>query len=172
MSAIDDKPFPKPALIGAAGLVLGALVLTTGVRLNWPGFPPAAVPDVRPVDTEPLQHRAIRFVTLEDGGIIITDQVTGETLRELGPNEGGFISGALRGLRRSHMQRGLTSTIEADLTLWADGRLTLVDLAGGPSTPAVIDLHAFGATNRAAFASLLPPLALSTSVSASERAQP
>lgn len=172
MSAIDDKPFPKPALIGAAGLIACALVLTVGTRLNLPGFPEPARPELVPAGAEAVSSRSLAFETLPSGAIQVFDRADGTLLSELDANSGGFISGALRGLRRAHMQRGLSSRVEAELTLWSDGRLTLVDPVGGPSAPAVIDLHAFGASNRQAFADLLPTASPTVAHSAQTEGRP
>jgi putative photosynthetic complex assembly protein len=59
----------------------------------------------------------------------------------------------VRGLAHDRIRRGLDAGPPFRLSRWADGRLELQDVATGRR----IDLRAFGATNRDAFARLLPP---------------
>ena len=64
----------------------------------------------------------------------------------------GFIRGVMRGLARDRRSRGIGNAPPFNLTLWRDGELSLTDSA----TRRSIELTAFGSTNRAAFAALLP----------------
>ena len=68
--------------------------------------------------------------------------------------EQGFIRGTLRGLAR--MRRGQdiprTRRNPSASSAWADGRITLDDTATGQR----LDLEAYGHTNAATFAKLLP----------------
>lgn len=143
---------PRPALALCCGLVLMSLAVTTAARLA--GMAPSASPvalrnaeRIRPVAT-----RDLRFTDRADGAVVIAD-VRGATAGMVAPNtKSGFIRGVMRGLARDRHMRGIGDGPPFRLTAWADGELSLTDLATGR----VLELSAFGATNRAAFAALLP----------------
>jgi putative photosynthetic complex assembly protein len=63
----------------------------------------------------------------------------------------GFLRGAMRGLARDRLRAGGTPDLPFRLRAWEDGRLTLEDSATGH----VVELHAFGHGNAAAFLRLL-----------------
>ena len=73
---------------------------------------------------------------------------------EIVEGENGFLRGTLRGLARSRRMAGLDNSIPFHLAAWPDGRLTLDDAATGNR----IELEAFGHTNEAVFAHMLPGL--------------
>ena len=66
--------------------------------------------------------------------------------------EQGFIRGILRSMARQRRGEGLSAAQPFHLVAWADGRITLDD----PATGERIELEAFGPTNAAVFATLLP----------------
>ena len=70
----------------------------------------------------------------------------------------GFVRGVMRGLARDRRARGIDNRPPFTLTLWRDGELSLTDTATGRT----IELSAFGPTNRATFAALLPAQAPGT----------
>lgn len=98
--------------------------------------------------------RTLIFTDGPQGQITISDEDSGEVIRQLGAGEGSFIRGVVRSLVRARHQQGLLSQAGFQLNLYADGRLQLLD----PMTREVIDLVAFGPTNVAEFAALLPPV--------------
>jgi putative photosynthetic complex assembly protein len=90
------------------------------------------------------------FLDQKDGGVLVGDGLTGETLTVL-HGEQGFVRGALRALSRERHARGLGSNLPFDLVARVDGRVTLMD----PSTGHRVDLESFGPTNTAEFARFL-----------------
>ena len=93
------------------------------------------------------------FVDGQGGQITISDEVSGQVLRQLAAGEGSFIRGVVRSLVRARNQQGVVSQSGFQLSLYEDGRLQLLD----PLTGQMIDLVAFGPTNVAEFADLLGP---------------
>ena len=139
------------AIVGA--MTLFAFGATALARLT--GTPAAASPvALRAVNqVAPVATRTLRFTDRADGAVVILDVATNGTAAVINPGEKtGFIRGVMRGLARDRRSRGIGDAPPFTLTLWKDGELSLTDTATGRS----IELSAFGATNRAAFAALLP----------------
>ena len=67
------------------------------------------------------------------------------------PGTNGFLRTALRGLARDRKRQNLAREVPFRLTRWADGQLTLDDLA----TSHRLSLAAFGSINADAFGRLL-----------------
>jgi hypothetical protein len=67
-------------------------------------------------------------------------------------SEQGFVRGVLRGLARERRLKDVGPDAPFRLEQWSDNGLTLTDLGTGRQ----IELGAFGSTNRAAFAVMLP----------------
>lgn len=148
---------PQGTLMIAGGLVLFALAATAIVRIG--DVPPAA----SPVALRAQEHvvavasRDLRFVDRADGAVVIEDVgkngIGGGIASVIEPGQQtGFIRGVMRGLARERRMHGIGDRPPFNLTLWRDGELSLTDSATGRS----IELTAFGSSNRAAFAALLP----------------
>ncbi len=139
--AQTTRPFPRPALIGAAAMIGFTMVAATVSRLTGGAHnPPTAAA---------LMARDLAFDDQSDGSILVRDVSDGRTVDVLAPGSNGFIRASLRSLAHRREFDGNESRV-FHLTAWADGRLTL----GEPGTD-LIDLEAFGQTNEAAFARLL-----------------
>lgn len=153
MSHTHENMLPRGALTLAGGMVAIALVVTTAAKIG--GVPPAASPVLLRAETgvAPLVSRDLRFLDEADGSVRIVDAATGQ-IAGIVPagSKTGFIRGVMRGLARDRHMRGLGDGPPFRLTLWRDGELSLTD----PATARAIELTAFGSTNRAAFAALLP----------------
>jgi putative photosynthetic complex assembly protein len=148
MSEIDKEPFPKFALYAAAGVI--ALTITAAAigRYNTT-HAPAASSNIQ----EPVQ----RFVDLQffdeaDGSVIVKNAASSETILKIVPGEDAFIRAVMRGFVRDRTARKLGHDTPFRLYLLADTRLIIEDTA----TKKRIDLRAFGPTQQAAFARLLP----------------
>lgn len=151
MGAIDDRPFPRPALYGAAALI-GLTILGAGAS-RWTALHTPA-PDPRIIEAQigsPAEVRRLRFSDQPDGSVLVTDAAGSAAPVTIAGGGNGFIRGVLRGLARDRRMRGIGQEPPFRLSRWTDGRLALVDEATGRT----IDLTAFGPTNRAAFAALL-----------------
>lgn len=144
---------PRGTLIIAGALVAFAMTATTLVRVT--GTPAAASPAAMRAQEHiaAVSSRDLRFFDRADGAVVIEDVHSGQPAEIIQPGQKtGFIRGVMRGLARERRARGLGGMAPFNLTLWRDGELTLTDSATGRS----IELTAFGTSNRAAFAALLP----------------
>jgi putative photosynthetic complex assembly protein len=134
--------FPKWVLFFAGGIMAFSLIAVGLVRITGNG------PDQRAA--APTVQRSLVFLDQKDGGVLVGDGLTGETLTVL-YGEQGFVRGALRALSRERHARGLGANLPFDLVARVDGRVTLMD----PSTGHRVDLESFGPTNTAEFARFL-----------------
>ena len=139
-----DTTLPRGALLGAAGMVLFALVAVTAARLG--GLPTTEAPDAR-VDVS----RSLRFVDRDDGGVAVYAVEEDRLVEVLPSGEGGFVRGVLRGMARERRAHDIGSQPPFRLTRWSNGLLSLED----PQTGRRIDLNAFGVTNKDTFARFL-----------------
>ena len=140
--AIDAKPFPKGPLYSAFALV-GAVVLgVMAARLTPP-------PQTMVADT--VVQQQLRFVDRTDGGINVLDAASGAVIGDVAPGTNGFLRSTVRGMARERMRRGVGPDVAFVLAEHRDGRLTFDD----PVTNRHVDLAAFGATNKQAFARFL-----------------
>ncbi len=145
MSAPDKEPFPRSALIGAASVVAISLIATTAARLA--GINPSGAP----VMPAPAQSVDLRFVDEPNGSVSVRDGRDDHEVADLAPGTNGFVRGVMRGLAHDRMRRGIGSAPPFRLSVWRDGRLALLDTATGR----LIDLDAFGSSNKDAFVQLL-----------------
>ena len=145
MSELDRQPFPRGALIAAASVVAFTLAATTAARLF--GISPAG----GPIMPAPAQSVDLRFVDEPNGSVNVRDGRDDHLVANLAPGTNGFVRGVMRGLAHDRMRRGIGSVPPFRLSAWRDGRLALKDTATGR----LIDLDAFGASNKDAFAQLL-----------------
>lgn len=144
---------PRGTLVIAGALVGFALLATTAVRIA--GVPPAASPVALRAEAHiaPIASRSLHFRDRADGAVVISEAGSERVVSVIRAGEKtGFIRGVMRGLARDRRARGIGAAPPFTLTSWRDGELSLTDSATGRS----IELTAFGTTNRAAFAALLP----------------
>lgn len=140
--AVQFRPFPRAALIAAAGLIALSILAAGAGRLSGIGvthMPVAAM----------VQSRALHFADRQDGAVQVSD-TRGRVVEVLPGGTNGFARGVMRGLARERKRLGVGVEPPFILHRWADGRLSLED----PSTGQHINLEAFGPTNFAVFARL------------------
>ncbi|GJG86874.1 hypothetical protein tb265_20550 [Gemmatimonadetes bacterium T265] len=148
---------PRPVLL-AAGVFAVVTIIGAGVaRRTGAGH-------VEPPHSAVVAARDLWFDDAPAGVVVVRTRTAGgadSTVATLHAGEGMFVRGTLRALARgrrldaSGAAEGNASAVEHApfrLTRYADGRLTLDDA----STGAHLELRAFGPTNEAAFAGLLP----------------
>ncbi len=135
--------FPRSVLIGAGLLILASLALAAIGRMRHATEIPA--------HETALVVRELRFSDMPNGDVRVTDATTGAVVKII-TGQAGFLRGTMRGLAQAREHDNAGPTTPFRLTRWADGRLTLDD----PVTHRHIELEAFGQTNEAAFAVLLP----------------
>jgi putative photosynthetic complex assembly protein len=151
MSAMDKKPFPREALIGAALLleicVGGVAALQVRKHLDQSAPPP-------PVAA--LQTRQLRFVDAGDGvnayggHVRVFDAVTGRELPELRPND-GFVRAVLNSLAFERSRDGADGQPVFTLALYPGNRMTMEDALTGKH----VVLNAFGHGNKEVFVRFL-----------------
>jgi putative photosynthetic complex assembly protein len=134
---------PRAVLVGAASLVLFALVATGVARLADIGT--VHMPAAKAVET-----LALRFEDRDDGGVSVRDADDGKVIYIVAPGTNGFIRATLRGLVRERKLSRIGDATPFTLTHWSDGTLSLED----PATGRHVALDAFGPTNAEAFARL------------------
>nr|WP_280818861.1 photosynthetic complex assembly protein PuhC [Thiorhodococcus minor] len=141
----EERPFPKGVLIAVAALLSFTIIMIAVARITGVMLPQAPV-------TEEVQSREIMFVDQEDGSTTVKDATTGELIQTLPPGSEGFIRGVLRSMARQ--RRGYDATLDMPFRLARreSGDLTLED----PVTGILLDLRAYGETNQASFAELMP----------------
>ena len=149
MSALDHEPFPKGALIAASALISFSLVATAAVRLERLSAPSDVA--VKP-QTPPLRSVEVRFRDESDGSVSVRDIRNDQVVASLAPGTNGFVRSVMRGLVHERKRRGFDATPPFRISQWSGGRLALEDTATGR----LIDLDAFGVTNKDAFAQMLP----------------
>lgn len=148
---------PRPMLI-AAGVLAAVTIVGAGVaRRTGAGHvepPPSAV----------AASRQLWFDDAPGGTVVVRTRTAGgadTVVATLRAGEGMFVRGALRALARGRRLGAEAAAVGGAsgaehapfrLTRYADGRFTLDD----SSTGAHLELRAFGPTNAAAFAGLLP----------------
>jgi putative photosynthetic complex assembly protein len=141
---VKDNILPRGALIGAAILVFGSILLVVVARLT--GYSPA-----KPAPSAVVEAYDLRFEDRPDGAIVVSLAPDGRLVETLAPGTNGFVRGVLRGLARERRADHIDESPPFRLTRWADGRLSLDD----PSTGRHVDLEVFGPTNAGAFAEIL-----------------
>ena len=147
-----DRPFPKGALLVAGALVATAMSAAILVRTGVVPVEASPVLQRAAEHMKPLKTRDLVFADDADGGVTITDVSTGKPAEVIAPmSHSGFIRGVMRGLARERRMNKASAATPFRLASWPDGGLSLTDLATGR----VIELGAFGETNRAAFAELI-----------------
>jgi putative photosynthetic complex assembly protein len=144
VGAGQPEAFPRGPLLGAAALIVFALLVAALARALAPAHPPAGPPAVA--------ERQLRFMDRPDGSVLVEDAGSGATVATLPAGADNFTRGILRALARQRRLRGLTAEDPFRLARLADGRLLLED----PATGERVDLGSFGPTNAAAMARLLP----------------
>jgi putative photosynthetic complex assembly protein len=146
MSAIDTERFPRVFLIAAAALMVTSIVGAASARHARLAQDAAAATSARP-----LSVRDLTFFDMDNGSVEVRDGGGKAVVFVVEPGTNGFIRGVMRGMARDRQSRGIGQQPGFRLAEWPDGRLSLRDMATGKT----IELGAFGATNRAAFAQLL-----------------
>ncbi len=130
--------------------VIAIFVMLTGA-VGLAAIGPAAGGRSEPPASRIISERSLRFIDRADGAVVaLADDKPVRVFQ----GEQGFLRGTLRGLARMRHKAGESSQAPFRLAAWADGRLTLDDTFNGQR----VDLEAFGPTNAAVFASLLPGL--------------
>lgn len=140
-----ERPFPRSLLIAGGALLLASLGLAAAARYGDIGTS-------RAVHAPIVEQRAFTVADRTEGGVLLRDAQDGRVIATIEPGDGGFIRGVLRGFARDRRAAQFSSTDSFLLARRSDGLLTIEDT----STGRIVELEGFGATNREAFAKLLP----------------
>lgn len=123
----------RPLLFGAAALVLLTLFSVGWIQLSEP------VKERFAGQTPRMVHE-LSFRDLGGDRLAVVDADSGETFGLIEPGGDGLIRGALRGLNRARIRRGLPTDRPYQLVIWDSDRVTLSDL----ETDRHVPLDAFG----------------------------
>lgn len=140
----DRELVPRILLRAVALFVLLVLALVTVARVT--GMEPSAMPPDGPI----AQQRTLHIFGDISGSARVLD-ANGTVVADLGPHQGGFISGVARSLTLKRRQAGIDPAAPVRLIRYEDGRLSLRDDLTGWRA----ELIGFGKDNAAAFAQLL-----------------
>ncbi|MFO1074981.1 MAG: photosynthetic complex assembly protein PuhC [Geminicoccaceae bacterium] len=145
MRETSPSTIPRAAVWAMGGLMVLTVILAGIGRAG--GFGTAA-----PEQQAAVASAELRFEDRTDGSVAVYGQADGRTIAVLPPGSNGFIRGVLRGFARERRQYEVGQQPPFRLTRWEGGGMTLYD----PQTGRSVELEAFGQTNFAAFARLLP----------------
>jgi putative photosynthetic complex assembly protein len=134
---------PRGVLIGAGLLLAFAFSITLFGRS-------ADVGAVHMPSSQPYQILHLHFADQNDGGITITDAVSGGVLSQIQPGTNGFLRSMMRGFAHERSRDGIGAETPFTLTRWDDGTLSVTDETTGRR----VDLDAFGPSQTEPFASL------------------
>lgn len=139
-----ERDLPRPLLIGAGLLVLGAILL-------------AAFSRTTDIGRTQLEDRGsvvaaydVRLFARKDGSIDAYLADDGTSLGTIPVTEAGFVSGVLRGLARGRSLADVPADTPYRLIRYTSGRFVLEDTG----TTERIDLDVFGPTNAGVLARL------------------
>ncbi len=152
-----DRPIPKPILIGAALVAIGALSAIGFGRVTGVGL--AETPQIASI-----VHRDIKLSERPDGSVAILDARNDAVLTESGIGEGSFAIEALRNMQRNRARKGVGGSVPFVVALKSDGRLVVED----PETLQQVELRAFGERQTQAFADMLPVATVDAALAAQQ----
>ena len=133
-------------LVTGVGLLVGFVVLAVTVgRVESVGL-------TRMEPARPVQSLALRVDDAADGSLALRDADRGALVATVRPGEDNFIRATLRGFAQGRLRAGLSREVPFRLTRFDDGSLRLDDSLTGRS----VDFGAFGPSNYAAFARVMP----------------
>ena len=140
----DKEMIPRALMRGMLALVLASLAMVTAARLS--GRPVEATPPAAPIEAS----RTI-FLSGDMAGAARVLDARGNLVADLGPQQGGFISGVWRVILRERTKARAPLHGPVTLLMRQGGRMEIHD----PSTGWGADLMGFGHDNAMAFAKLL-----------------
>ncbi len=143
--SFENKTIPGFLLLGLALLI--AISLTAVIAVDMIGYEEPAPQ----INGSLLDSRDLLFEDIDAGGVAVYDRRDGRLIDTLPAGSDNFIRGVLRGLARERRGIGAGAEIPFRVSRFADGSVTLQDLATGRT----LVLQAFGLTNARAFARLL-----------------
>ena len=141
MSTMHVRPAP---LLAMAALALSSLLLVGWHRFHLPSTPADPV--------QQLGHKLVKrvdlsFIDQADGGVLVTRLSDGVQIAHIAVGEGGFVRATLRSLIRDHP----ITKHHFHLAMTDSGQLLLWD----PLSGRVLDLKAYGSSNRQVFLEFL-----------------
>ncbi len=139
---------PGPPIPRLILLVLGTMVAFSMLMVAIGSF---QKPTPSFAQSRPLIVRSFHFVDTPEHGVAIVNAADNHVIDVIQPGSGNFVRATLRGLAQQRLRAGVSPDVAFRLTAWEDGRLTLED----PATKRVVELEAFGPTNREDFARML-----------------
>ncbi len=150
-AAHHDPTVPRGALIGVALILLFTMALAGAVSLGF--IPKSADPTLTrsAQNISPVQTRELRFADRADGAVVISDAMSGETVKIIEFGQGGFVRATLRRMAKARAAAGIGAEPPFKLVKWENGALSLTD----PQTGRDAEIHGFGPDHSKAFVEML-----------------
>lgn len=150
-AASHDPTVPRGALIGAAAILLFTMGVAGVTSLGL--MPHSADPTASRAaqNVVAAQTRELRFADREDGAVVVTDALTGETVKVIEYGQGGFFRATMRRMAKARVAKGIGAQPPFKLILWENGALSLTD----PQTGRESEIYGFGADHTKVFAEML-----------------
>lgn len=143
-NAPDKDLVPRVMVRTMFALVMLCLILVSAHV--WTGQPAGYTPP----ESAPVLSRSVVLEGDQSGAVRVLS-VDGDIIADLGPEEGGFVSGVWRVLQRERTKARVDFNGPVTITGFENGRMAVFD----PATGWGADLMGFGQDNAAAFAKLL-----------------
>ncbi|MEM1132869.1 MAG: photosynthetic complex assembly protein PuhC [Pseudomonadota bacterium] len=150
-SAVTPGGVPQAAIVGTAVFILICLAMTAAVTNGY--LPKSGSPELSraAASIAPAKTRTLFFTDTEEGGVDVTDAVTGDTVLQVPYGEGGFMRASLRRLIKARRAAGFGAETPFTLVLWENGAMSLDD----PTTGKKVEIHGFGPDHTNMFASMI-----------------
>jgi putative photosynthetic complex assembly protein len=140
---------PKRDVLGY--VVIGGAVAAVMAAFVFGGANQAVRPDAG-VHRSAVQARTVLFRDDPSGGVAVFDEAAAKPFAVLDREKNSFLATSARLARQERERLGYDADAPFVITRWSDGRVTVRDTALNRET----ELSAFGPTNAATFAALLP----------------
>ncbi len=136
----------------AMGVVV-AITLAMTMAVSFGFFDRQAVPaEIRAADgVMSVETRSLKFFDTAEGGVLVTDAVSGKELARFAPNTGGFVRATARALIQGRMARGIGPAVPFELISWDNGSMTLRDTQTGQA----VEVSSFGAKTNEVYEDIL-----------------
>lgn len=140
----DQKPIPRPLLIGAGALVISAVLVTGFAQISGFGVQ-------RQYEAQIVDSTMVLFKDEAGGAIGVYDYESGDLVWTFPSETGGFVRTAMRAVVHTRKLENIGPEEPFQIARTERGRLLLKDLATGRT----VGLEAFGDANAREFEQLL-----------------
>lgn len=147
----QDPAVPRAALIGVAAVLLFTMAVAGATRFGFIPHSADPVASRAAQNVAPAKTRELRFADRTDGAVVVSDAVTGETVKIVEFGQGGFLRATMRRMAKIRIAAAVGPEQPFKLVLWENGALSISD----PETGHVAEIHGFGGDHSKIFAEML-----------------